>query len=82
MSVFVVRAFVRLRESISTYKELTDKISELEDRMGNHDVSINTIILTIKQLMAIPKKTPKQIGFQQIDRALTATWQSEIDDLK
>lgn len=65
MSVFVVRAFVRLREILFSHKELAHKIFELENRLGDHDTSINSIILAIKQLMAIPQKTMKQIGFQQ-----------------
>lgn len=65
MSVFVVRAFVRLREIFFTHKELAQKISALENRVSDHDTSIKSIILAIKQLMAIPQKTMKQIGFQQ-----------------
>ena len=65
MSVFIVRAFVRLREILHYHKELADKISELENKVGDHDASINTIIFTIKQLMSAPPKSIKRIGFQQ-----------------
>jgi phage regulator Rha-like protein len=63
MSIFVVRAFVRLREILFSHKELADKISELENKVGDHDTSINSIILAIKQLMTTPQKPKKQIGF-------------------
>ena len=64
MSVFVVRAFVRLRETLRSHKELADKISELENKVGDHDASINTIIFAIKQLTSVPPKPSKRIGFQ------------------
>lgn len=64
MSVFVVRAFVRLREILLSYKELGKKISELENKVGDHDASINTIIFAIKQLMPVPLKPSKKIGFK------------------
>jgi hypothetical protein len=64
MSVFVVRAFVRLREILLSYKELGKKISELENKVGDHDASINTIIFAIKQLMPVPPKPSKKIGFK------------------
>ena len=34
MSVFVVRAFVKLRAVLATHKELAGKLSELEHRVG------------------------------------------------
>jgi hypothetical protein len=37
MSVFVVRAFVRLREMLSANKEFAAKIKELEEHLGTHD---------------------------------------------
>jgi len=64
MSVFVVRAFVRLREILFSHKELAKKIIELETKVGDHDASINTIIFAIKQLMSAPQKTSKKIGFR------------------
>jgi len=63
MSIFVVRAFVRLREMLHAHKELADKISELENKVGDHDASINTIISAIKQLMPTPPKPARRIGF-------------------
>lgn len=37
MSVFVVRAFVRLREMLATNRRLAGKIAELENRLDTHD---------------------------------------------
>ena len=64
MSVFVVRAFIRLREMVSTHRELSRRLAELEKRLESHDEQIQLILKAIKQLMAPPEKTPKKIGFQ------------------
>ena len=39
ISVFVVRAFVKLREMLSTHKELAHKLAALERKLQNHDES-------------------------------------------
>ena len=62
-SVYVVRAFVRLREFLATHKELAIKVAELEKKLGSHDRQIMEIIQVIKQLMASPPKKSKPIGF-------------------
>ena len=63
MSVFVVRAFVRLREMISANKELADKIKELEEHLETHDDSIRKIIKVINRLMAPRPNRGRKIGF-------------------
>ena len=50
MSVFVVRSFVKLREVLSTHKDLERKITELEKKVGKHDKAINAIIFVIGKL--------------------------------
>jgi hypothetical protein len=64
MSVFVVRAFVRLREVLATNRKLAGKMSELENRLDTHDSTIQDLIEAIKELMT-PRDPPrKRIGFQ------------------
>jgi len=64
MSVYVVRAFVRLRSILAAHKELAAKVAELETRLGTHDKQIIAIVEAIKQLMAPPAKSRKRkIGF-------------------
>lgn len=67
MSVFVVRAFVRLREVLATNNELAEKIAELERRVAVHDDSIQQIIAAIKTLMQPARRPLKQIGFHPDD---------------
>ena len=40
MSVFVVRAFVRLRNLLAAHKELAEKVTELERKLSSHDEQI------------------------------------------
>ena len=63
MSVYVVRAFVRIREFLATHKELAIKFAELERKLATHDRQILEIVKVIKQLMAPPQRKPKKIGF-------------------
>ncbi len=68
-SVFVVRAFVRLREMVATHKELARKLSELEQHLRGHDQQIQTIFEAIRQLMAPPERSRKKIGFKLKENA-------------
>ncbi|MGH9575606.1 MAG: ORF6N domain-containing protein [Candidatus Acidiferrales bacterium] len=63
VSVYVVRAFINLRETISTHKELANKFAELENRMETHDEDIGALFEAIRQLMEPPDKPTKRIGF-------------------
>ena len=51
MSVFVVRAFVRMREMLVKNRQLAAKINELDRRLETHDTAIQDMIDAIKELM-------------------------------
>jgi len=64
VSVFVVRAFVRLREMEAANKELSKKLDELERRVSHHDEAITKIVKAIRELAIPPEPKPKRrIGF-------------------
>ncbi len=63
VSVFVVRAFVQLREVLAGHKELAHKIAQLERKMGDHDDQILVPVEAIKQLMDPKPPKIRQIGF-------------------
>lgn len=67
VSIFVVRAFVKLRQFVLSHKELTAKLLELERKVGAHDDSIRDLISAIRQLMAPPHASGKKrrIGFHE-----------------
>lgn len=61
MSVYVVRAFVRLRELLSSHRELVERVDELEAR---YDGQFKVVFDAIRRLMAPPDPGPKRkIGF-------------------
>jgi len=65
ISVYVVRAFVKLRELLSTHRELAVKLSELEGKLQNHDEQIVALINAIRSLMAEPSpKSKPPIGYE------------------
>jgi len=64
MSVFVVRAFVRLRELLAANRQIAAKIEELESRLDTHDDSIAQIIRAIRELTAPGRRHRPRIGFQ------------------
>jgi hypothetical protein len=72
MSVFVVRAFVRLREMMSANQQLASKIDELEQRLDTHDASIQELIEAIRELMAPEPATGRRIGFELPEKKSTA----------
>jgi len=67
-SIFVVRAFIRLREVIATHKVLAEKLAELDNRVGQHDESIRSLVAAIRQLMSPPPSKTKRIGYQRDGR--------------
>jgi hypothetical protein len=66
VNIAIMRAFVRLRETLAVHKEPAHKLTELERRMEGHDASIQTLFDAIRRLMTPPQTPPttkKPIGF-------------------
>lgn len=63
MSVFVVRAFVRLRELTGTHAELAATLAALERRVSEHDGELRNIIAALRQLLQPPHRPRRTIGF-------------------
>lgn len=63
VSVYVVRAFVKLREILASNKDLAAKLTELEQRVSIHDATIGELIDAIRQLMAPEPGKKRSIGF-------------------
>jgi hypothetical protein len=64
MSVFVVRAFVRMREMLVKNRQLAAKINQLDRRLETHDTAIQDLIDAIKELMIPEEGSKRKIGFQ------------------
>lgn len=63
VNILIIRAFVKLREIISTHKKVEEKLKELESKLKEHDDQIVQIIQVINQLIAPPKLPKRKIGF-------------------
>jgi hypothetical protein len=64
VSVFVVRAFIKLREFARTHKELAAKLDQLEHKVAGHDDAIRQLVAAIRDLMAPPPQPKRRkIGF-------------------
>jgi hypothetical protein len=72
-SVYVVRAFVQMRETLASHKQLAVRLNELEARLGRridgHDRALGEILGAIRQLMTPPEPQRKRgIGFLPTDQ--------------
>lgn len=65
MSLFVVRAFVKMRDALTNHRELARKLEELEKK---YDAQFKVVFEAIRQLMSAPEPPRKQIGFQVRER--------------
>ena len=68
INIAIMRAFVRLRETLSLHKDLAHKLTELERKIEHHDESIRTLFEAIRQLMIPPQVRKKEIGFHVKDQ--------------
>ena len=60
-SIFVVRAFVKLRKMLATHKEFERKLIELEKK---YDEQFEVVFKAIRALISPPEKSKKKIGFE------------------
>jgi hypothetical protein len=65
VNIAIMRAFVKLREMLSTNKELAHKLAQLERKIEKHDDEIKLIFDAIRQLMTPPEPKRKKIGFRR-----------------
>lgn len=65
VNIRVVRVFIRLREMISTNKEILHKLEELEKRMNGKDEEIQNIFAVLQELVD-PERHPREpIGYKR-----------------
>ena len=65
VSVYVVRAFVKLRSIFAAHNELAGRLNELEIRVGSHDDEIALLVEAIRQLALPPEGSGRKIGFHE-----------------
>lgn len=75
MSVFVVRAFVRLRQVLASHAALARQLATLEKK---YDAQFKVIFDAIRALMAEPERKRKPIGFsvREMGGAYSPRWRT------
>lgn len=63
ISLLIIRAFVWLRNSVPTYKDIAKRLSVLETTVHKHDEVLISIIGEIRRLITTPDVGKRQIGF-------------------
>jgi hypothetical protein len=63
VNIAIMRGFVKLRQILSTHKELAHKLEQLEHKTEKHDTEIQAIFEAIRQLMKPPEQPKRRIGF-------------------
>src|SRR5260221_383347 len=61
VSLQIVRSFVRIREMLSSHKDLARKLEEMEMK---YDRQFKSVFEAIRQLISPPEKPKRQIGFR------------------
>jgi hypothetical protein len=71
VSVFIVRAFVKMRDMLSTHKEIAHRLDDMERTLGEHDEAIKALIAAIRELMQplqakkLPEYSGEKVGFRR-----------------
>lgn len=63
VNIVIMRAFVRIRQFLSTHKILAEKIKELQAKTDKHDVEIQAIFEAIRNIINPQVKRKREIGF-------------------
>ena len=65
VNIEIMRAFVKLRQMLTSNAELARRLDELE---GKYDRQFKIVFDAIRHLMATPIRNRKEIGFRSKDR--------------
>jgi hypothetical protein len=64
VNVYVVRAFLRLKNLLSAHAELAAIVSEHEGRLDEHEQKISLLIKAITKLITPPEVPQQRLGFR------------------
>lgn len=60
VNIAIMRAFVKLREILTSHRDLARRLEEMEDR---YDAQFKAVFDAIRELMKPPEKPKRRIGF-------------------
>ena len=65
MSVYVIRAFIELRDKVATNAAILKRLAEIDRALLLHDSALRDVYKKLRPLLAPPPLPPKkQIGFR------------------
>ena len=66
VSIRIIEIFVKMREMLSTHKDILLKLEQLEKRTSGHDEDIQLVFAYLKKLLPTPDQVDrKRIGFRR-----------------
>jgi hypothetical protein len=65
VNIAVMRAFVRMREILTSNKKLAQKQDELEKRLTEHDENFQIVFEAIRKLLETDEKPKRKSGFER-----------------
>jgi phage regulator Rha-like protein len=66
VSLRIIEIFVKMREMLSTHKDVLLKLEQLEKKVTGHDVDVQIIFKYLKQLLDPPREPRPRIGFRRV----------------
>ena len=64
MSLFIVRAFVQMRDELATSAIIMKRLAEIDKKLVTHDVILRDVYEKLRPLMAPPPESArKEMGF-------------------
>jgi len=66
-NVAIMRTFIKLRQMLSTNKDLAARLDELGRKSQTHDVQIRSIFQAIQEILDPPERPKHRIGFRVED---------------
>jgi hypothetical protein len=65
MSIYIIRAFVRMREELMSNSEILKRLAHIDKSLIEHDTALQILWKRLQPLLATPPETPKpRIGFR------------------
>lgn len=67
VSLRIIEIFVKMREMLSTNKDILLKLEQLEKKVMGHEIDVRVIFDYLKQLLDPPRSRKRRIGFRRPD---------------
>jgi hypothetical protein len=63
VNIAIMRAFVQMRQLLTSDKKLAEKLKALEKRLTEHDKHFQIVFDAIEQMLSADEKPKRKIGF-------------------